>query len=150
MSAAACVAAFCGAVRCTCHELWSSRLPPRCLQVGASAAEDEGLKFLMVVGKPIGEPIVQCEWPAEQDGWRREGRLGTEGCCKVPLRCCHFPHANLLLSKPAAAVSFRRPAADGPFVMTNDLEIRQAFDDYRQGRLQRAEDNPWEDDKSEL
>lgn len=31
------------------------------LQVQAEGGQ-EGLKFLLVVGKPIGEPIVQCEW----------------------------------------------------------------------------------------
>lgn len=49
------------------------------------------LKFLMIAGRPINEPIVQY----------------------------------------------------GPFVMNNELEIRQAFDDYRNGTLQNPNDNPW-------
>lgn len=32
-----------------------------CLQVTASGGEG-GLKFLLIVGRPIGEHIVQCEW----------------------------------------------------------------------------------------
>lgn len=58
------------------------------LHTKAGSAE---LKFLLIAGKPISEPIVQY----------------------------------------------------GPFVMNNELEIRQAFDDYRNGTLQNPNDNPW-------
>ena len=61
----------------------------------ASAAAAGGLKFLLVAGKPIGEPIVQY----------------------------------------------------GPFVMSSDAEIQQAFADYRSGRLQNPEDDPWKDEE---
>ncbi|PSC74518.1 Pirin [Micractinium conductrix] len=63
----------------------------------AASAGDQGLKFLLIAGQPIGEPIVQ----------------------------------------------------HGPFVMNHELEIRQAFHDYQTGNLQRAEDNPWEDEPSD-
>lgn len=49
------------------------------------------LKFLLISGRPINEPIVQY----------------------------------------------------GPFVMNHELEIRQAFDDYRNGRLQNPDDDVW-------
>lgn len=58
-----------------------------------TAATDEGLRFLLVAGKPIGEPIVQ----------------------------------------------------HGPFVMNTREEIQQAFEDYQSGKLQRPDDNVWED-----
>uniref|UniRef100_A0A7S1GG26 Pirin n=1 Tax=Picochlorum oklahomense TaxID=249345 RepID=A0A7S1GG26_9CHLO len=49
------------------------------------------MSFLLIAGKPIGEPIVQY----------------------------------------------------GPFVMNHELEIAQAFQDYRTGRLQNPTDDPW-------
>lgn len=55
----------------------------------------EGLKFLLIAGKPLGEPIVQY----------------------------------------------------GPFVMTTEGEILQAFRDYQEGRLQDPRDNVWEVDE---
>jgi redox-sensitive bicupin YhaK (pirin superfamily) len=54
-------------------------------------AGSEELKFLLIAGKPINEPIVQY----------------------------------------------------GPFVMNHELEIAQAFDDYRSGKLQNPEDDPF-------
>lgn len=54
-------------------------------------AGSDPLKFLLIAGKPINEPIVQY----------------------------------------------------GPFVMNHELEIRQAFDDYRNGTLQNASDDVW-------
>ena len=54
-------------------------------------AGSEGLKFLLIAGKPINEPIVQY----------------------------------------------------GPFVMNHELEIAQAFDDYRSGKLQNPDDDPF-------
>lgn len=56
----------------------------------ADAASKE-ISFLLIAGKPIGEPIVQY----------------------------------------------------GPFVMNHELEIAQAFQDYRTGRLQNPTDDPW-------
>lgn len=56
----------------------------------ADAASKE-MSFLLIAGKPIGEPIVQY----------------------------------------------------GPFVMNHELEIAQAFEDYRTGRLQNPTDDPW-------
>ena len=53
-----------------------------------------GLKFLLIAGRPINEPIVQY----------------------------------------------------GPFVMNHPLEIQQAFADYRSGKLQNPDDNPWNDE----
>ena len=67
-------------------------------QVHAAASEAEGLSFLLICGKPLGEPIVQ----------------------------------------------------HGPFVMNTQEEIHQAFRDYQTGKLQLAEDNPWQDDNDEL
>ena len=37
--------------------------------------------------------------------------------------------------------------ADGPFVMNHELEIQQAFFDYRSGKLQNPDDNPWTDEE---
>ncbi|KAI8473653.1 MAG: RmlC-like cupin domain-containing protein [Monoraphidium minutum] len=58
-------------------------------------ASGEPLSFLLIAGRPIGEPIVQ----------------------------------------------------HGPFVMNTQDEIHQAFNDYRNGMLQLAEDNPWDADE---
>lgn len=54
-------------------------------------ATSEAMSFLLIAGKPIGEPIVQY----------------------------------------------------GPFVMNHELEIAQAYEDYRMGRLQSPSDDPW-------
>lgn len=56
-----------------------------------AVAGSEGLRFLLIAGRPFNEPVVQY----------------------------------------------------GPFVMSTESEIQQAFLDYRSGRLQNPDDNPW-------
>lgn len=83
-------------------------------------AGPEGLRFLLIAGLPINEPIVQ---------------YGTA--------------LALILFKSNALVHMLTIVSDaiGPFVMNSELEIQQAFHDYHAGKLQNPNDNPWIDEE---
>ena len=49
-----------------------------------ATAGDAGLKFLLVAGRPIGEPIVQCAWG--RCGARRRGSAAGGGAQTFSMR----------------------------------------------------------------
>lgn len=59
--------------------------------------------------------------------------------------CCQF--WTLLTFICFSGYFFDCVCRHGPFVMNHPLEIQQAFADYRSGKLQNPDDNPWLDDE---
>ncbi|KAI7838766.1 hypothetical protein COHA_007559 [Chlorella ohadii] len=106
-----------------------------------------------------GFAAVPTEWNGFAYVYEGAGRIGDKAAQPEHAYVLHNEGDTVQATASEAGLKFllicgkpigERIVQHGPFVMNHELEIRQAFMDYQEGKLQRPEDNPWVDEKDEL